>query len=216
MGKIFDGIDDSLEAWIDKQPMWFVATAPLAADGRVNVSPRGHDSFSVLGQHRVAWVDYTGSGVETIAHLRENGRICIMFCSFDHRPRIVRLHGTGHVHLPGDAAYDEVVARHPDHPSTRHSIAGVFPSADNQPLPGILPNTGGDPDGESPVVSRESSVGVGCQLAGCLGADWLRTPGLAALTAMLGGGAGYVLGRRRQAQSPRLTTHDSRLTAHHS
>jgi len=119
VGKIFDGIDDTLAAWIAKQPMWLVATAPLAADGRVNVSPRGHDSFSVLDQHRVGWVDYTGSGVETIAHLRENGRICVMFCSFDDRPRIVRLHGTGHVHLPGDPAYDEVVARHPDHPSTR-------------------------------------------------------------------------------------------------
>ena len=119
MGKIFDGIDETLAAWIAKQPMWFVATAPLAADGHVNLSPRGHDSFSVLGQHRVAWVDYTGSGVETIAHLRENGRICIMFCSFDTRPRIVRLHGRGHVHVPGDPTYDEVVARHPDHPSTR-------------------------------------------------------------------------------------------------
>ena len=119
MGKIFDGIDDALAAWIAQQPMWFVATAPLAADGRVNVSPRGHDSFSVLGPHRVGWVDYTGSGVETIAHLRENGRICLMFCSFDVRPRIVRLHGRGRVQVPGDAAYDEVVKRHPDHPSTR-------------------------------------------------------------------------------------------------
>ena len=119
MGKIFDGIDETLAAWIAKQPMWFVATAPLAADGHVNLSPRGLDSFSVLDRHRVAWVDYTGSGVETIAHLRENGRICIMFCSFDTRPRIVRLHGRGHVHVPGDPTYDEVVARHPDHPSTR-------------------------------------------------------------------------------------------------
>ncbi len=102
----------------------------------------------------------------------------------------------------------------PDQPSARHSIAGVFPSADNQPLPGILPNTGGDPDGEWPVVSRESSLVVGCQLPRCFGADWLRTPGLAALTATLGSGAGYVLGRRRQARSPRLRTHDSRLTTH--
>ena len=119
MGKVFDGIDDTLAAWIDAQPMWFVATAPLAADGRVNVSPRGHDSFSILSSHRVAWVDYTGSGVETIAHLRENGRICLMFCSFTSRPRIVRLHGHGSVHLPGESTYDEIVARHPDHPSTR-------------------------------------------------------------------------------------------------
>src|SRR4051812_4320772 len=99
--------------------MWFVATAPLAADGRINVSPRGHDSFSVLDQHRVAWVDYTGSGVETIAHLRENGRICLMFCSFDTRPRIVRLHGTGRVELPGSELFDRVVSQHPQHPSTR-------------------------------------------------------------------------------------------------
>jgi hypothetical protein len=119
VGKVFDGIDDALERWIAAQPLFFVATAPLAADGRVNVSPRGHDSFSVLGRHRVAWVDYTGSGVETIAHLRQNGRVCVMFCSFDKRPRVVRLHGHGTVALPGEPAYEEVVSRHPDHPSTR-------------------------------------------------------------------------------------------------
>jgi hypothetical protein len=122
VGKVFDGIDETLRAWIAKQPMFFVATAPLAADGRVNVSPRGHDTFSVLGDHQVAWVDYTGSGVETIAHLRENGRICVMFCSFDTRPRVVRLHGHGRVHLPGEREYDDVVARHPAHPSTRAVI----------------------------------------------------------------------------------------------
>jgi hypothetical protein len=119
MGKVFDGIDDTLRAWIAAQPMWFVATAPLSADGHVNVSPRGHDTFSVLGPRRVGWVDYTGSGVETIAHLRENGRVCVMFCSYDARPRIVRLHGLGQVWLPGDPSYDEVVALHPAHPSTR-------------------------------------------------------------------------------------------------
>ena len=119
MGKVFDGIDDALSAWIAAQPLWFVATAPLAASGHVNVSPRGHDSFSVLGPHRVGWVDYTGSGVETIAHLRENGRVCGMFCSYDARPRIVRLHGQGQVWLPGSPSYDEVVALHPAHPSTR-------------------------------------------------------------------------------------------------
>jgi hypothetical protein len=119
MGKVFDGIDDALAGWIDEQPMWFVATAPLAADGHVNVSPRGHDSFSVLGPNRVGWVDYTGSGVETIAHLRENGRVCVMFCSYTDRPRIVRLHGIGSVWLPGSSSYDEVVALHPPHPSKR-------------------------------------------------------------------------------------------------
>ncbi|HVE62491.1 MAG TPA: pyridoxamine 5'-phosphate oxidase family protein [Mycobacteriales bacterium] len=122
MGQVFDGIDESLAAWIAEQPMYFVATAPLAADGRVNVSPRGHDTFSVLGPHRVAWVDYTGSGVETIAHLQENARICVMFCSFGDRPRVVRLHGRGAVHFPGAPAYDDVVSRHPVHPSTRAVI----------------------------------------------------------------------------------------------
>lgn len=73
----------------------------------------------MLGPDRVAWVDYTGSGVETIAHLRENGRVCLMFCSFGPRPRIVRLHGSGTVHLPGDDTFDEVVALHPEHPGTR-------------------------------------------------------------------------------------------------
>lgn len=119
MGKTYDGIDDDLSAWLTRQPLWFVGTAPLAADGHVNVSPRGHDTFSVLDAHRVAWVDFTGSGIETIAHLRENGRICLMFCSYDDRPRIVRLHGRGSVVLPGDAVFDEVVTKHPTHPSTR-------------------------------------------------------------------------------------------------
>jgi Pyridoxamine 5'-phosphate oxidase len=122
MGKVFDGIDEALASWITAQPVWFVATAPLAPDGHVNVSPRGRGSLSVLAPHRVGWVDYTGSGVETIAHLRENGRICLMFASFDRRPRIVRLHGYGTVALPGDPAYDEVVVPHPAHPSTRAVI----------------------------------------------------------------------------------------------
>lgn len=122
VGKVFDGIDEVLASWITVQPVWFVATAPLAADGHVNVSPRGHDSLSILAPRRVGWVDYTGSGVETIAHLRENGRICLMFASFDRRPRIVRLHGRGTVALPGEPGYDEVVALHPPHPSTRAVI----------------------------------------------------------------------------------------------
>lgn len=122
VGKVYDEIDESLAAWISQQPMWFVATAPLEPDGRINVSPRGHDSLVVLGRHRVGWVDLTGSGVETIAHLRQNGRICVMFCSFGKRPRVVRLHGRGTVALPGDPAYDDVVSRKPAHPSTRAVI----------------------------------------------------------------------------------------------
>ena len=119
MGEVFDGVDARLAGWIAAQPMWFVATAPLAADGHVNVSPRGQDSLSVLGTHRLAWVDYTGSGVETIAHLRENGRITLMWCSYDRRPRIVRVHGRGTVARPGGPAFERVVALHPPHPGTR-------------------------------------------------------------------------------------------------
>ena len=119
MSTVYPELDDKLTAFINRQKMFFVATAPLSADGHVNVSPRGHDTFSVLGPRRVGWVDLTGSGVETIAHLRENGRICLMFCSYDRRPRIVRLHGRGSVAIPGEAAYDDVVAHHPAHPSTR-------------------------------------------------------------------------------------------------
>lgn len=119
MGKVFDGIDDLLAEWMGAQHLWFVATAPLSKDGYVNVSPRGHDSFSVLGSHRVGWVDYTGSGIETIAHLRENGRVCIMFASFNRRPRILRLHGRGAVRMPGEPEFDEVVGRHPAQPGTR-------------------------------------------------------------------------------------------------
>jgi hypothetical protein len=122
VAKVFDTIDKHLKTWIEEQRMWFVATAPLGADGHVNVSPRGHDSFSVLGSHRVGWVDYTGSGIETIAHIRENGRVCLMFCSFGSRPRIVRLHGRGLVFLPGEEAFTEVAALHPEHPSTRAVI----------------------------------------------------------------------------------------------
>ncbi|MFH8250913.1 pyridoxamine 5'-phosphate oxidase family protein [Microbacterium sp. B2969] len=113
MGAIFEAIDDKLARWIARQPMFFVATAPLAADGHVNVSPRGLDCLSVLDEHTVAWVDLTGSGAETIAHLRENGRICLMFASVDQQPRIVRLHGRGRVVLAGDELFDDVAARHP-------------------------------------------------------------------------------------------------------
>ena len=101
MGTVYEAIDDKLHAWISKQPMFFVGTAPLGADGHVNVSPKGMGgTFAVLGPHRVAYLDYFGSGAETVAHLRENGRIVIMFCAFEGPPKIVRLHGRGRVVLP--------------------------------------------------------------------------------------------------------------------
>ncbi len=102
--------------------MFFVATAPLATDGHVNVSPRGHDTFSVLGPNRVGWVDLTGSGVETLAHLRENGRICLMWNAFSGKPRVVRLHGAGRVAPAGTEEFDDLVHRHPEHPGTRAAV----------------------------------------------------------------------------------------------
>ncbi len=97
MGKIHPVIDDALAAWLRAQHVFFVATAPSGDGGHVNCSPKGRDSFRVLGPTTVAYVDFTGSGVETAAHLRDNGRICLMFCAFEGPPRIVRLHGRGEV-----------------------------------------------------------------------------------------------------------------------
>lgn len=102
MGKSHERITDELAAWIGRQRLFFVATAPLSGDGHLNCSPKGGDSFRILDPSTVAYQDLTGSGVETIAHLRENGRMVIMFCAFKGPPKIVRLHGTEEVILPGD------------------------------------------------------------------------------------------------------------------
>jgi Pyridoxamine 5'-phosphate oxidase len=103
MSKVHDAIDARLAEFLTAQPVFFVGTAPLSGHGRVNVSPKGlTGTFAVLGPLRVAYLDYTGSGAETIAHLRENGRIVLMFCAFEGAPNIVRLHGRGRVVLPGD------------------------------------------------------------------------------------------------------------------
>jgi len=98
VGTTFDRIDERLSAWISAQPLFFVATAPLGADGHVNLSPKGPiGSLRVLDPHTVAYLDVIGSGAETIAHLRENGRIVMMICAFEGPPRILRLHGRGRV-----------------------------------------------------------------------------------------------------------------------
>jgi len=122
MGKVFDGIDDKLAGWIAAQHLFFVATAPRDDGGHVNVSPKGLDSFLVLGPRSVAYLDLVGSGAETIAHLRENGRITFMFCAFEGLPRIVRLHGRGEVLEPGDRDWGALAARFPAHPSRRSII----------------------------------------------------------------------------------------------
>src|SRR5215216_7953035 len=103
MGKLYDSIDDHWRGWIAKQSMFFVATAPLDGDGHVNVSPKGPiGSLRVLDDHTVAYLDVSGSGAETIAHVRENGRIVVMLCAFEGPPRIVRFHGTAEAIVKGD------------------------------------------------------------------------------------------------------------------
>ena len=122
MGKLFDQIDPSLEHFIRSQHVFFVATAPLTADGHVNLSPKGLDTLRIFGPHTLAYLDYVGSGAETIAHLRENGRIVIMLCAFQGPPRIVRLHGRGEVLEPQDTEFDKLRAHFPAEPSGRAII----------------------------------------------------------------------------------------------
>ena len=111
MSKVHDGIEPRLRAWIEAQHMFFIGTAPLAADGHINISPRGTPgTFAVLDEHTVAWLDLTGSGAETIAHLRENGRIVVMFCGFEGPPQTVRLHGRGRVVVPADPEWTALSA----------------------------------------------------------------------------------------------------------
>lgn len=114
MGKVLDALDANLTDVVTRQPVFFVATAPSGDDGHVNVSPKGGiGSFAVIDPVTVAYLDVTGSGVETIAHLRDNGRITLMFCTFEGNPLIVRLYGRGDAVLPGDDGYDDLRAQFP-------------------------------------------------------------------------------------------------------
>jgi hypothetical protein len=121
MGKRYEQIDGRLREFILSQPVFFVGTAPSAPDGHLNVSPKGlTGSFAVLGPHRVAFLDYGGSGAETIAHLRDDGRIVLMFCAFEGPPNIVRLHGHGVVHLDEAPGFAALAGEFPDrHPGSR-------------------------------------------------------------------------------------------------
>src|SRR3954463_14030689 len=111
MGKVFDEIDEKLAAWIGRQRMFFVGTAPAGDGGHVNVSPKGPiGSLRGLDESTVAYLGIVGSGAETIAHLRENGRIVVMLCAFDGPPRILRLHGSGRVVLEDDPEFETLLA----------------------------------------------------------------------------------------------------------
>jgi Pyridoxamine 5'-phosphate oxidase len=130
MGKVFEEIDGRLAGWIARQAMFFVGSAPLSGDGRVNISPKGPiGSLAVLGPDRIAYLDVVGSGAETIAHLRENGRIVVMFCAFEGPPRIVRLHGRGSFVQADDerfgALMEECGFDQPPVPESRRAVIEV-------------------------------------------------------------------------------------------
>jgi hypothetical protein len=122
MAKTYPELDEALTHFIQSQSVFFVATAPLAASGHVNVSPKGLDTFRILGPKTVAYLDIFGSGVETIAHLRENGRIVIMFCAFQGAPKTLRLHGQGRVIEPHETSFAELQAHFPAREGTRAII----------------------------------------------------------------------------------------------
>jgi hypothetical protein len=122
MGSFSDSVSHKTAAWIEQQRMFFVATAPLDGSGHVNVSPKGLDTFILVGPNRAAYLDLTGSGAETIAHLRENGRITFMFCAFEGNPDIVRLYGRGRVIFPQDAEFVGLVSRFVPRPGIRSVI----------------------------------------------------------------------------------------------
>lgn len=123
MGKVHEAVDGRLRTFIESQHVFFVGTAPAGHDGHVNVSPKGlADTFRVVDEHTVAYLDLTASGAETIAHLRENGRICVMFCSFEREPNVVRLHGTGRVVGLHDDEYAAWARLFPANPAARAVI----------------------------------------------------------------------------------------------
>ena len=122
MGKEYTEIDGRLQAWIERQKMFFVATAPSSADGLINCSPKGLDCLRVTGPHELAYVDTGGSGIETVAHLRDNGRITLMLCAFEGPPKIFRFYGTGTALEPHHEGFDELLVQFPPLPAARNII----------------------------------------------------------------------------------------------
>ncbi|MEV5760381.1 pyridoxamine 5'-phosphate oxidase family protein [Streptomyces tendae] len=127
MGKTYERIDGRLRAFIEAQPLFFTATAPLAGDGTVNLSPKGLTGcFAVLDELTVAYLDFAGSNAETIAHLRENGRITLMWCAFQGPPNIVRVHGRGEPVFRDDPRFPELLTHFPDIDTTAHGLRAVI------------------------------------------------------------------------------------------
>ncbi|MFE1310141.1 pyridoxamine 5'-phosphate oxidase family protein [Streptomyces sp. NPDC058755] len=127
MGKIYERIDGRLRTFIEEQPLFFTATAPLSAEGTVNLSPKGlKGSFVVLDELTLAYLDFAGSNAETVAHLRENGRITLMWCAFQGPPNIVRVHGRGEAVFRDDPRFRDLVARFPDIDPSLHGLRAVI------------------------------------------------------------------------------------------
>lgn len=122
MAKFHDSILPAHREFIQKQQLFFVSTAPLDANGRVNISPKGLDTFRVLSEKKVAYLDFIGSGNETSAHTLENGRITFMFCAFQGPPNILRLYGKGYSVLPGTAGWEACTTHFALYPNTRQII----------------------------------------------------------------------------------------------
>lgn len=122
MGKVFEKIEPRIREFIEKQKLFFVSTAPLSEEGLVNVSPKGWDSLRVLDEHTVAYIDLTGSGIETVAHIKENQRITLLFCAFEGPPKLVRLQGKGRVLEYGTSEYEELKHHFPAYKSARAII----------------------------------------------------------------------------------------------
>ncbi len=130
MARAFKKITPSMREFIERQHMFFVATAPTA-NGRVNVSPKGYDAFRILGDNEVCYLDLTGSGAETIAHVQENGRITFMFCAFEGKPNICRLYGTARVLRSGDDGFDAMRTLFGDHDGVRSVISADIDRTSN-------------------------------------------------------------------------------------
>jgi hypothetical protein len=122
VGKLYTELDEGLCAFIRRQRIFFVGSAPLSAAGHVNVSPKGLDTFRILGPRTVGYLDLTGSGIETVAHLHESGRLTLLFCAFDGPPRLLRLYGRGRVVEPEDVDWDRWTREFPEHVGARAVI----------------------------------------------------------------------------------------------
>ena len=122
MGKLYEALDDQLIDFIATQKMFFVGSAPMSGDGHVNISPKGKDCFRILDSQTVAYLDMTGSGAETIAHVKENQRLVFMFCAFEGRPLTLRLHGQGEVLERSHKDFGQLISLFPELPGVRSII----------------------------------------------------------------------------------------------